>query len=61
LVINMVSSDYTGAINTDGAAGNVVVFLDDDSTWILTGDSYITRFEGDMSNVITNGYKLITE
>ncbi len=38
--------------------GTVFVTLDSDSTWILTGDSYITSFTGDASNVISNGYTL---
>ncbi len=37
-------------------AGTVKVTLDSTSTWILTGDSYITEFEGDKSNIITNGF-----
>ncbi len=37
-------------------AGTVKVTLDSTSTWILTGDSYITEFEGDTSNIITNGF-----
>ena len=39
-------------------AGTVSVTLDSTSTWTLTGDSYITEFNGDASNVITNGYTL---
>ena len=38
--------------------GTVFVTLDSDSTWTLTGDSYITSFTGDASNVISNGYTL---
>ncbi len=38
--------------------GTVFVTLDSDSTWILTGDSYITSFTGDASNGISNGYTL---
>jgi hypothetical protein len=37
-------------------AGTIKVTLDSTSTWILTGDSYITEFEGDTSNIITNGF-----
>ncbi|MBQ6004566.1 MAG: hypothetical protein IJL16_07565 [Clostridia bacterium] len=37
-------------------AGTVKITLDSTSTWILTGDSYITEFEGDTSNIITNGF-----
>ena len=38
--------------------GTVSATLDSTSTWTLTGDSYITEFNGDASNVITNGYTL---
>ena len=47
-----------GAINPDGDGGTVDVTLDDNSTWTLTGDSYITRFDGDTSNITANGYHL---
>jgi len=39
-------------------AGNVTVTLDSDSTWTLTGDSYVTSFNGNAANVISNGYTL---
>ncbi|MBR3739117.1 MAG: hypothetical protein IKN04_01510 [Clostridia bacterium] len=38
--------------------GTVNVTLDSSSTWTLTADTYITSFEGDVSNVIGNGYTL---
>ena len=38
--------------------GKVSVSLSSDSTWNLTEDTYITSFEGDLSNVVSNGYKL---
>ena len=38
--------------------GTVSVTLDATSTWTLTGDSYVTEFNGDASNVISNGYTL---
>ena len=38
--------------------GTVSVTLDDSSTWTLTGDSYVTEFNGDAANVISNGYTL---
>ncbi|MCR4935355.1 MAG: hypothetical protein K5990_02575 [Oscillospiraceae bacterium] len=37
-------------------AGSVSVTLDDTCTWTLTGDSYITEFNGDSANIISNGY-----
>ena len=51
-------TSYEGAINPDGDGGTVDVTLDDDSTWTLTGDSYITSFDGDTSNITANGYHL---
>ena len=38
--------------------GAVSVTLDSTSTWTLTGDTYITEFSGDASNIISNGYTL---
>ena len=38
--------------------GTVSVTLDDTSTWTLTGDSYVTEFNGNAANVIANGYTL---
>lgn len=49
---------YEGSINTDGAAGTVNVTLDSSSTWTLTGDSYVTSFDGNTANVVSNGYHL---
>ena len=39
-------------------AGTVSVTIDDDSSWTLTGDSYVTEFNGNAENVISNGYTL---
>jgi len=38
--------------------GTVSVTLDSTSTWTLTADSYVTSFDGDAENVISNGYTL---
>ena len=38
--------------------GTVSVTLDATSTWTLTGDSYVTEFNGDAANIISNGYTL---
>ena len=38
--------------------GTVNVTLDDPSTWTLTGDSYVTEFNGSAANVVGNGYTL---
>ena len=62
------SSSFTGYINgkIENASGETVstevgtvsVTLDGTSTWTLTGDSHVTSFTGDASNVISNGYTL---
>ena len=41
--------------------GTVSVTLDPTSTWTLTGDSYVTAFNGDADNVIFNGYTLYVD
>ncbi len=38
--------------------GTVSVTLSSDSTWTLTEDTYIISFDGDISNVISNGHTL---
>ena len=43
-------------VSTD--VGTVSVTLDSTSTWTLTGDSYVTEFNGDAANVISNGFTL---
>ena len=59
--LDMTLSDgcaFTGTINSTGDAGEVNVTLDSSSTWTLTGDSYITSFDGDLSQINANGYQL---
>ena len=61
-------SSFTGSIggqikNSTGETistevGEVSVTLDSTSKWTLTADSYITSFDGDVSQVVSNGYKL---
>lgn len=48
-------SDYTGSIANSGTA---TVYLENGSTWTLTGDSYVTSISGDLSGLNLNGYKL---
>ncbi len=43
-------------ISTD--VGTVSVTLDETSTWTLTADTYITGFEGNAEQIISNGYTL---
>ena len=38
--------------------GTVTVTLDNNSTWTLTADSYVTEFNGVAANVIANGHTL---
>lgn len=51
-------SNYKGSINAEDTGGKVEISLDKDSVWTLTGDSYITKFEGEISQVHTEGYHL---
>lgn len=51
-------ASYTGAINSDGTAGDVYVELSDGATWTLTGDSYITALTCDADSIDLNGYTL---
>ena len=57
VTLNLVDQDIVGAITSDSVS-SVTVNLDSDSTWTLTGDSYVTAFNGDLNNVVTNGYTL---
>ena len=55
-------SSLVGAINTDNTAKEVTVKLSKDSTWTLTGDSYVkslTNEDTTGENIHLNGYKLI--
>lgn len=55
LAMNMTSAQFTGAITGDG---KVTVTLDDDSTWTLTGDSTVSELNGNLSNIVLNGFSL---
>lgn len=52
------SGDITNAKGTkvSDEVGSVGVTLEKGSTWNLTGDSYLTEFNGDAGGIITNGY-----
>lgn len=55
-------SSLVGAVNTDNTAKEVTVKLSKDSTWTLTGDSYVkslTNEDTTGSNIHLNGYKLV--
>ncbi len=55
LELNLTGSSFTGSIDNSGTAA---VSLDSSSVWTLTADSYITSFNGDAANVISNGFIL---
>jgi hypothetical protein len=52
------NSTFTGAINSDGAAGSVYVEIEEGSKWVLTGDSYITSLTCGADAIDLNGYTL---
>lgn len=51
-------SVFTGAINTDGAQGEVYVEIESGSTWTLTADSYISSLTCEAGSIDLNGHKL---
>jgi hypothetical protein len=55
-----VSGEITSAKGTQVSTevGTVNVTLDETSTWSLTGDTCITSFEGNLENVVSNGFTL---
>lgn len=55
-----VSGNITNASGTTVSTevGTVSVTLDSTSTWTLTGDSYVSEFNGDAASIISNGYTL---
>lgn len=66
LDLTLSSFDITGAINTDNSGGSIVLTLDGSSGITLTGDSYVTEFNGDISQInagnfhfYVNGEKLV--
>ena len=66
LDLNLSSSDITGAINSDNSSGSIALTLDENSSITLTGDSYVTEFNGDISQInagnfhfYVNGEKLV--
>lgn len=69
LTLNLTDgSSFTGSISgkisngkgdsVSTEVGTVNVTLDKNSTWTLTADTYITSFDGDVSNIVSNGYTL---
>lgn len=58
LDLDMSGSVLTGAINADNSGGNISVSLDENSTWNLTSDCYISSFDGDISNINAGEFHL---
>ena len=58
LTMQMFHSSFVGCINAKQEGGKVVLSLDEESTWTLTGDSYVSDFSGDLDNVSLNGFTL---
>ena len=55
-------SSLVGAINTDNTAKEITLKLSKDSSWTLTGDSYVkslTNEDTTGGNIHLNGYKLV--
>ncbi len=52
------SSSFTGAVNSDGAQGDVYVEIEKGSKWTLTADSYISSLTCDADSIDLNGHKL---
>ncbi len=54
------SGEITNSKGTEVSTdlGTVNVFLDETSTWTLTGDTWITSFDGSAEQVISSGYTL---
>ena len=57
----MTESSWSGAINTANTASNATIYLDSDSTWTLTADSYLTLITDEdttASNIVSAGYSI---
>ena len=60
-ILNMYLKDgssFTGAINADKSSGQIYVELDENSTWTLTADSYISGLTCSEKSINLNGHKL---
>ena len=56
--LDMTLSEESVFVGSITGGGEVSVTLEGGSTWTLTGDSYISSFNGDLEDVVTDGYKL---
>ena len=60
-VLKLSSTRISSAINPSNTAGSISLSLSGDSTWSLTGNSYLTTFSDDdttLSNIQSNGYNI---
>ena len=60
-VLKLSSTRISSAINPSNTAGSISLSLSSDSTWSLTGNSYLTTFSDDdttLSNIQSNGYNI---
>ena len=60
-VLKLSSTRISSAINPFNTAGSISLSLSGDSTWSLTGNSYLTMFSDDdttLSNIQSNGYNI---
>ena len=55
------NSSFTGAINSDGAQGDVYVEIEKGSKWTLTADSYVSSLTCDADSINLNGHKLYVD
>ena len=60
VTLNLTNQSISGVIISDSVS-SVSVSLDSNSTWTLQGDSYISSFSGDLTNVDLNGYTLFVD
>ena len=54
-------SFYKGKINSTNSSDSVILALDESSTFVLTGDTYLTslkNIDADNTNIYSNGFKL---
>lgn len=61
VTLNLKSSTLTSTVNGDNSAKKVTVKLDANSTWNLTGNSYVTTLtlaNNDISLINSNGYNI---
>lgn len=61
LSLRLMNSAWSGALNEENTAKTVELSLDADSTWTLTGDSYVHALSNEdtsCSNIFSSGYTL---